>query len=193
MTATFGRPQMLPGEFEELAHLAPRAVEGIRLEFLNGRLAVKPRPDGNHSRVVEWLVRSCLQARPELFLHHHGVKVQRARDGRAYPDGVLAPSEAFAGLGEWVDAGSVLMVAEITDAEAEADHRARVEKPRAYAETDIPVYLLIDRESAEVVVHSQPDGVRYERVQTLPFGRTVQLPDPVGISLDTEPLKNWVR
>ncbi|MFD5464457.1 hypothetical protein ACFWIQ_16770 [Kitasatospora sp. NPDC127059] len=25
------------------------------------------------------------------------------------------------------------------------------------------------------------------------FGRTVRLPDPVGIALDTEPLKNWVR
>ncbi|MCX4771382.1 hypothetical protein OG322_18800 [Streptomyces sp. NBC_01260] len=42
-------------------------------------------------------------------------------------------------------------------------------------------------------VHSQPDGVRYETVVTVPFGKTVRLPDPVGIELDTEPLKNWVR
>lgn len=34
---------------------------------------------------------------------------------------------------------------------------------------------------------------RYETVQTLPFGKEVVLPEPVGISLDTEPLKNWVR
>lgn len=42
-------------------------------------------------------------------------------------------------------------------------------------------------------VHSQPDGVRYEQVVTVPYGKTVALPDPVGIELDTEPLKNWTR
>lgn len=75
----------------------------------------------------------------------------------------------------------------------DTDRRDRVEKPRAYAETGIPVYLLIDRDSCEVKVHSQPDGVRYEQVVTVPYGKTVTLPDPVGIELDTEPLKNWTR
>ncbi|EOY47711.1 hypothetical protein SLI_2997 [Streptomyces lividans 1326] len=42
-------------------------------------------------------------------------------------------------------------------------------------------------------VHSRPDGGRYETVQTLPFGKEVALPEPVGIALDTEPLKNRVR
>ena len=85
------------------------------------------------------------------------------------------------------------MVAEVTSFDSDTDRRDRVEKPRAYAETGIPVHLLIDRDSAEVLVHSRPDGVRYETVQTLPFGKTVRLPEPVGTSLDAEPLKNWVR
>lgn len=42
-------------------------------------------------------------------------------------------------------------------------------------------------------MHSQPDGERYEVVVTVPFGKTVTLPEPVGMGLDTEPLKNWVR
>lgn len=42
-------------------------------------------------------------------------------------------------------------------------------------------------------VHCRPDGGRYETVQALPFGKEVALPDPVGIALDTEPLKNRVR
>ncbi|MEV8324478.1 Uma2 family endonuclease [Kitasatospora sp. NPDC056731] len=187
------RPQLLTEEFEELARLAARTIEGVRLEFLNGRLGVKPLRDGNHGRVLEWLVRSCLQARPELWLHSHGLRVQGARGGRAHPDGMLAPSEALTGQGEWVSADEALMVAEVTSYESVADHRVRVEKPRAYAETGIPVYLLIDRDSAEVTVYSQPDGVRYETAQILLFGKTVHLPEPVGISLDTEPLKNWVR
>lgn len=85
------------------------------------------------------------------------------------------------------------MVAEVTSFDSDTDRRDRVEKPRAYAEAGIPVHLLIDRDSAEVVVHSGPDGVRYESVRILPFGRTVELPEPVGIVLDAEPLKNWVR
>ncbi|MFJ1613753.1 hypothetical protein [Streptomyces sp. NPDC088249] len=38
-----------------------------------------------------------------------------------------------------------------------------------------------------------PDGVRYEQVVTVPYGKTVELSDPVGIELDTEPLKNGVH
>ncbi|GAB7186296.1 hypothetical protein ATKI12_6127 [Kitasatospora sp. Ki12] len=40
---------------------------------------------------------------------------------------------------------------------------------------------------------SRPNGVRYELAHALPSGKTVHLPEPVGISLDTEPLKDWVR
>lgn len=30
-------------------------------------------------------------------------------------------------------------------------------------------------------------------VATVPFGKTVTLPEPVRMELDTEPLRNWVR
>lgn len=187
------RPHMLPEEFDELARIAPRAVEGIRLEFLGGRLRVKPWADGNHGCVREWLTRLFLRERPDLFLHGQGLKVQEDRCGRALPDGVLAPSEGFVGQGEWAEAGNVLMAVEVTLYDVDADRHARVDKPGAYAGAGIPVFLLIDRDGAEVKVYSQPDGVRYETVRILPFGKTVDLPEPVGISLDTEPLKNWVR
>lgn len=102
-------------------------------------------------------------------------------------------SHAFAGAGEWADPAPVLMVVEVTSYDSDTDRRDRVEKPRAYAGAGIPVYLLIDRDTCEVRVHSGPDAGRYETVRTLPFGREAALPEPVGIVLDTEPLKNWVR
>ncbi|WP_375336016.1 Uma2 family endonuclease [Nocardia sp. SYP-A9097] len=69
----------------------------------------------------------------------------------------------------------------------------RVEKPRAYAEAGIPIYLLIDRDTCETIVYSLPvDGV-YSLPVRLPFGAQVELPAPVEIALDTAPLKNWVR
>ncbi|GAA2952156.1 hypothetical protein GCM10010446_41680 [Streptomyces enissocaesilis] len=87
----------------------------------------------------------------------------------------------------------MLMVVEVTSYDTATDQRDRVEKPRAYAETGIPVYLLIDRDTREVTVCSEPDGVRYENAHTVPFGKQVALPGPVEITLETEALKEWVR
>ncbi|MFF7989546.1 Uma2 family endonuclease [Kitasatospora xanthocidica] len=195
MAAVSERPQMLPEEFEEFARRLASTAEGIRPEFINGKPGVKPVPDGGHGRIVQWLLRVCIQARPELFLHDQGLRIQGYRGGFARPDGTLADADAFVGRGDWATTEDVLMVAEVTsfDSDSDTDRRDRIEKPRAYAETGIPVYLLIDRDSAEFIVHSRPDGVRYESVQILPIGKTVHLPEPVGIALDTEPLKDWVR
>jgi hypothetical protein len=87
----------------------------------------------------------------------------------------------------------VLVVVEVTSGVSDTGRRDRVEKPRAYAETRLPVYLLIDRTACEAKVHSQPDGERYEMVLTVPFGKKVTLPEPVGTELNTEPLKDWVH
>jgi Uma2 family endonuclease len=193
MTTLHDRPHMLPEEFEELARAASRINEGLRVEFINGRLGVKPVPDGDHGRIIEWLMRICIQARPELWLYDQGLRIPTYRGGHARPDGVLAPSGAFVGQGEWASAEQVLMVVEVTSYDSDTDRRDRIEKPRAYAESELPVYLLIDRDSGELTVFSEPDGTRYEKTQTVPFGKTITLPDPIGITLDTEPLRGWVR
>lgn len=180
--------------FEDLARHAIRAEEALRLEFVNGKLGVKAVPDGDHGRIIAWLTQICMQSDPSRWLFgEQGLRVESYRKGNARPDASLAPIDAFVGQGEWASPDDVLMVVEVTSYDEDTDRRDRVEKPRAYAETGIPVYLLIDRDSCEVKVHSGPDGVRYEQVVTVPYGKTVTLPDPVGIELDTEPLKNWTR
>ncbi|MFY0511371.1 Uma2 family endonuclease [Streptomyces anulatus] len=180
--------------FEDLARHAIRAEEALRLEFVNGKLGVKAVPDGDHGRIIVWLTQICMQSGPGRWLFgEQGIRVESYRRGNARPGAVLAPIDTFVGQGEWAGPDDVLMVVEVTSYDEDTDRRDRVEKPRAYAETGIPVYLLIDRASCEVKVHSGPDGVRYEQVVTVPFGKTVTLPDPVGIELDTEPLKSWVR
>ena len=85
------------------------------------------------------------------------------------------------------------MVVEVTSYDTDIDKRDREEKPRAYAQTDIPVYLLIERDSCERLLYSEPEDGAYASLTRRPFGKTVELPDPVGVSLDTEPLKDWVR
>jgi Uma2 family endonuclease len=188
------KPLMTAEQFEELAQAAERITDGVRLEFIDGKLGVKAMPDGDHSRIIQWLIRTFMLLRPELFLTPElGLRVGQYRNGRARPDGVLADADAFVGQGEWANPAPVLLVVEVTSRDQDTDLRDRQEKPGAYAAAGIPVYLLIDRDSCEVAVHSKPNSGRYEDLHTVAFGASIEIPEPVGITLDTEPLKNWVR
>lgn len=180
--------------FEELAHRASQLSDAVRLEFIDGKIGEKALPDGDHDEVIAWLASMCIQANASWWLYtERGLRVETYRKGNARPDGSLAPRGTFAGQGEWANVDGVLMTVEVTSRDHDTDRRDRAEKPKAYAEAGIPVYLLIDRDACEVKVHSQPDGGRYEMLLTVPFGKVVTLPDPVGIDLDTEPLKGWVH
>ncbi|MER5636262.1 Uma2 family endonuclease [Kitasatospora sp. NPDC002227] len=185
------RPQMRVEDFEQIAASAP---ETVTLEFIDGRLGVKAVPDGDHGAIIMWLLRQCMQHRPELDLHiEQGLRVETYRSGCARPDGVLAPVAHFAGQGEWAEPTGVLMTVEITSYDRDTDQRDRVEKPVAYAQAGIPVYLLIDRERCEVTVRSDPRGGRYRTALTRAYGDAVELPEPVGFVLGTEILKAYVR
>lgn len=185
--------QMSVDEFETIASAAP---ETVTLEFIDGRIGTKAVTHGDHTTILSWLTRRCMQSRPELDLAQgQGLRVDAYRRSRAKPDAILAPEAHFAGSGEWADPDGALMVVEVTSYDSDTDRRDRHEKPTAYGEAGIPVYLLIDRDSCTVTVHSSPDrqvgGYRDARVTK--FGETLVLPDPVGIELDTEILKNYVR
>ncbi|MET9860765.1 Uma2 family endonuclease [Streptomyces smyrnaeus] len=185
--------RMTVEEFERLASTAP---ETVTLEFIDGRIGEKAVPDGDHETIIFWLLRQCMQSRSELDLHtSQGLKVGSYRKGRARPDGSLAPVAHFAGQGEWAEPDGVLMTVEVTSYDSDTDRRDRREKPAAYAAADIPVYLLIDRDRCQVVVHTNPDPhtSRYRDLHTASLGEWVELPEPVGISLDTEALKKYVR
>ncbi|MBU3870361.1 Uma2 family endonuclease [Streptomyces sp. 4503] len=180
-------------EFEEIASTAP---ETVTLEFIDGRIEEKCVADGDHETIIMWLLRQCMQSRPDLDLHtSQGLKVGQYRKGRARPDGSLAPVAHFAGQGEWADPDGVRMTVEVTSYDRDTDRRDRQEKPAAYAASGIPVYLLVDRDACAVIVHTNPDPKSgcYLDIHRAPFGERVALPDPVGITIDTDTLKNYVR
>ncbi len=180
--------------FERIAEVAEREHETVRFELIDGRIGLKKVTNGNHNTITMWLIRQCMRARPELDLNPlQGLKVEAYRKGRARPDGVLAPVDHFAGKGEWADPRGVLMTVEITSYDSDTHKRDRVDKPQAYAEAGIPVYLLIDRDQLSVLVHTEPDPEDgYRVVHKFKLGGKVTLPDPVGIELDTEELKQYV-
>lgn len=189
MTPRITQPQMSAEEFEELDSRAP---EFVRLEFIMGKVQVKPVPDGNHDEIVRWLQKRCMQHFPELWLYgERGLKIETYRKGRARPDGCLAPEGHFVGHGEWADPHGVLMAVEVTSHDVDTNRRDRVEKPGGYAAARIPVYLLVDREAGAVTVHAEPEAGTYRSVTTRPFGAVVELPEPVGFALETEALKEY--
>lgn len=183
------RPQMPVDDFEELARRAP---ETVWLEFIGGRLTVKRGPDGNRSEIIAWLQRLWAgRAHGPWLYAHRGLRTEADGMGRVRPDAVLAPARHFVGHGDWSEAAGVLMAVEVTAGDAETDWHTRVEKPDGYAAVGIPVHLLIDRDDHSVVVFNQPEDGRYCHEERLPFGAKVRLPEPVSITLDTEPLKEF--
>ncbi|MDX3802104.1 Uma2 family endonuclease [Streptomyces sp. AK04-3B] len=176
-------------EFEELAASAP---ETVRLEYVNGKVVVKAMPDGRHTSIFMWLLRQCMHQRPDLDLApERGVKAETYRKGRARTDGFLAPVNHFVEDGEWSAPDGTLMAVEITSHDRDTDQRDRIDKPVGYAGAAIPVYLLVDRDNNTVVVFSEPKDGRYQQSVSYSWGATVPLPAPVGITLDTEQLKQF--
>ncbi|KJY26571.1 MULTISPECIES: Uma2 family endonuclease [Streptomyces] len=189
--STAAHPQMSLKDFETLARRAP---ETVTLEFINGKLEVKSVPDGDHDEIIMWVADQCMAHRPDLRLYRErGLRTEQYRNGRARPDGALAPQRHFAGHGEWSDPAGVLMTVEVTSHDHDTEARDRQEKRDGYAQADIPVFLLIDRDSDTITVYSQPENGRYRRRESCPYGETIALPEPVGFSLDTEALKDYAH
>ncbi|MEV6767634.1 Uma2 family endonuclease [Nocardia sp. NPDC051030] len=193
MTPDDQDPGLTTTEFETIAHIVERETEGVQLEYIAGRMSRKALPDGTHGRILIWLLLLLVPSSPGLFLHlGQGLRLAAYRDSRARPDGVVAPLEAFVGCGEWASPEAVVMAVEVTSRDSDTNQRDRVDKPRAYAQSGIPLYLLIDRTTAEVIVYSEPDSHRYQLESRYAFGRPVPLPKPLDITLDTAPLQDWV-
>ncbi|MFJ7156144.1 Uma2 family endonuclease [Streptomyces sp. NPDC101118] len=183
--------QMPVEDFEELAHTAP---ETVQIEFINGKLEVRPPTDGTHGEIVMWLVRLCFELRPELGLYQTlGLVTERSCTGRYRPAGVLAPVGHFRGSGEWAAPDGVLMAVEVSPHRPARDRRDFREKRDGYAAAGIPVYLLIDRDAQELVVYAEPARGKYAQRRSHPYGARVRLPAPVAITLDTEKLKDYTR
>ncbi|MHC5903866.1 Uma2 family endonuclease [Streptomyces sp. S6] len=172
-------------EFEELARRVP---ETVRLEYAEGELEARAFGDGTHSCIRMWLLRQFLLLFPDHGLYPGvGVRTEADGKGRYVPDGVLAPSGHFAGQGDWVGPDGVAMVLEITSRDRRTNPRARLQKPFGYAEAGIPVYLLVDRNSATSIVHSEPVNGRYQQVRCCPWDGAVRLPSAFGTGFVTLP------
>lgn len=54
-----------------------------------------------------------------------------------------------------------------------------------YGRAGVGIYVIVDLQQEEVVLHTGPHERGYQRVITVPFGTPLELPEPVGLTLDT--------
>ena len=71
---------------------------------------------------------------------------------------------------------------EITSSDPHHDSES---KRLGYAEAGIEFYLLVDRSRQVTVLYSEPGEHDYDVVMSAPFGKTVVLPAPFNVELDT--------
>ncbi|MFV2178785.1 Uma2 family endonuclease [Actinomadura sp. LOL_016] len=102
------------------------------------------------------------------------------------PDGTFALAEldVFRDAEPWmrVEPEGIAMVVEVTSSRPEPDRKA---KRYGYARASIPFYLLVDREERTTTLFSDPERGDYRHVDSVSFGKTLALPEPFGVDLDT--------
>ncbi|WP_369170788.1 Uma2 family endonuclease [Streptomyces sp. R28] len=170
--------------FERISAAAPL---GWRVELIEGEICVTPPANGEHEEILAEVNHQVGRKASDDSLRNYGgigLSLPGSSDtGRVEPDLVIAPRGTFDDQEVWHDPTGVLLVAEVTS-KSTAD-RDRNKKIRGYARAGIPVYLLIDREEAQVIVYSEPSGDEYTQNPKYKLGLAVPLPEPLGFELDT--------
>lgn len=172
--------------------LALDTPEGFRAELIEGEIVVTPPPDGDHEDYIELIVKQVYK-RSRTDMQFSGNKGLKLRSGggcpknHVIPDGTFAPRalRLYRGADPWMPCDGVAMVLEVTSTRPQADREA---KRRCYARADIPLYLLVDRETSSLTLFSDPENDDYRQHDTRPLGKQLTLPDPFAFDLDTADL-----
>ncbi len=169
--------------------LALDTPEGFRAELIAGEIVVTPPPDGDHEDYIELIVQQVYRrSRTDMqFSGNKGLKLGRAEGcpkDHVIPDGTFAPRSLrlYRGADPWMPCQGVSMVLEVTSTRPQADREV---KRRCYARGGVPLYLLIDRDSSEATLLSDPRDDDYRRRCTVPFGKPLSLPEPFAFDLET--------
>ncbi|KJY35330.1 Uma2 family endonuclease [Streptomyces sp. NRRL S-495] len=164
--------------------------DGLRIELIEGEIAVTVPPDGDHEDLLSQLMGQVYR-HTETPVQISGNKGLRLPSGglcpknHVIPDATFAPKELrlFRGAPSWMEPDGVAMVAEVTSSKPDQD---RIAKRHCYARAAIPFYLLIDRERSQISLFGTPHRDEYTEVHLAAFGEPLVLPAPFEFELDTK-------
>lgn len=163
--------------------------KGWRVEIIEGVIVMTPPPGKPHNKVNSRVIKALAKVVPDDWELATTLGVEIPAAGESYePDLAVVPVKVLdAGLpGDLVVADQLLLAVEITSwSNAKTDRETKL---RGYALGGVPLYLLIDRFRAggpAVLLYSHPESGRYQESCRVPFGKTMELPDPFNVTLDT--------
>ncbi|WP_432135618.1 MULTISPECIES: Uma2 family endonuclease [unclassified Streptomyces] len=166
--------------------------EGFRAELIEGEIVVTPPPDGEHEHFITRLMKQVIRrSRIDMdFSGNKGLMLEKGGDcpkDRVVPDGTFAPAHLnlYRDADSWMPYHGVTMVLEVTSTKPRTDREA---KRRCYARAGIPLYLLVDRDASSVTLFSDPKDDAYRQHCTVPFGKSLTLPEPFVFELETTDL-----
>jgi len=193
--ATAHDPQGDPADVLLEGFHALETPEGFRAELIEGEIVVTPPPTGNHESNIASVVRQIIKrsAIDFDFSGNKGLLLDRGGlcpKNHLIPDGVFAPVGAYADEPGWMPVDKVLLVMEVTSSGADRDRKS---KRYCYARGGVPLYLLIDRELEAVTLLGEPGGhadlIDYRLEIRVPFGKSLDLPEPFALTLETAEFK----
>jgi Uma2 family endonuclease len=68
-----------------------------------------------------------------------------------------------------------------------------VDKIEVYARFGIPMYLIVDPFKGECLLHTGPHGEAYETRRVTVFEEVIELPEPIGMVLETGGFRTYKR
>lgn len=165
-------------------------IPGHRVELIDGQLVVSPTASRWHSTVIDKLIDALIDVKRERGWVIHTnltVHIPPTRE-RLIPDLMIAPPDAPGYGDDELLAPGILLAAEVVSPSSQRQDRTT--KPRAYAQGQVPLYLLIDpvAEPAALTLFSHPSAGRYRRRQSCGGSGALWLPEPFAISIEGKQL-----
>lgn len=174
-----GEPPTLLQEANTLMEQNP----GYRVEIIGGILTVTPPADAPHARALTKLMRPFVAAGLDdgetEVLQGVGVWLPTGPEDYAIPDLAVVDADIDEHLIEnnCYDPVVFRLVLEVTSTNYNQDLRAKVS---AYADADIPVYVIVNRKHTRVHVLTNPVASDYASHQVYAPGQKVTLPASIG-------------
>jgi Uma2 family endonuclease len=162
---------------------------GNRVEIIGGLIIMSPPPDGAHAAALTDLmvpfIAAGLHGTESMVLQGIGLWLSSGAEDYAIPDLALVDADFQEHLVEnsCYDPIAFRLVLEVTSSNYQADLRTKV---AAYAGSNVPVYVIVDRKHQRLHVLTDPAEGTYANHRVHAPGELVTLPDSLGakVTLD---------
>ena len=162
--------------------------DGWRAEIIGEGISLMPPPEGKHNRIADLIQRQLYRVLASDCGIYQTLGIWIGMLDQLYvPDLVVMPVDLLDDGEDPYPADAALLVVEVTSkGNADTDRKTKL---WGYAHAPVPLYLLVDRWSADgpsVTLYSEPSSGRYRSMVRVPFGKPIPLPEPFGLDLATD-------